>query len=189
MRRKVFQIVSWGGIGDAILTTPSFRAIKERHQDCKIIVYCGAKSHWDVFANNPYIDSLRLAKLTSAPLQFIKFHLNKGRFYMPQYGMFNLSFHYIGKAVDVVAEMFFIKLKDKSMKIYLTEREAAWAKDFLKDHPNAVTMHISPYCSANKSWPTDRWTELVKRNRDYEFLQLGLAKDVPIPGAVDLRGR
>ena len=189
MQRKVFRIVSWGGIGDAILTTPSFRALKERHPHSKVIVYCGAKSHRDVFVNNPYIDSLRLAKLTSSPLQFLKFHLNKGRFYMPQYGMFNLSFHYIGKAVDVVAEMFFVKLQDKNMKIYLTEDEAAWAKDFLKGYPNAVTIHISPYCSANKSWPADRWEELVARNPQFTFLQLGLARDTLVPGAVDLRGR
>lgn len=189
MRRKVFQIISWGGIGDAILTTPSFRAIKERHPLSKVIVYCGAKNHWDVFANNPYIDRLRLAKLRSAPLQFLKFHLNKGRFYMPQYGMFNLSFHYVGKAVDVVAEMFFVELQDKNMKIYLTEDEAAWAKAFLKDYPNAVTIHISPYCSANKAWPLDRWEELVARNPQFSFLQLGLAQDTRVPGAFDLRGR
>ncbi len=188
MKRKVFRIISWGGIGDAILTTPSFRALKERHPGSKIILYCGAKSHWSVFVNNPYIDSLRLAKLTSAPLQFIKFHLNKGRFYMPQYGMFNLSFHNIGKAVDVVAEMFFVKLNDKRLQIYLTEEEAAWAQHYLKDYPNPVAMHASPYCSANKSWPLDRWAELIKRNPEYTFLQLGVAADVPVPGAVDLRG-
>lgn len=44
-------------IGDMVLTTPVFRAIKERYPDCSLGVLCSSKGKM-VLRNNPYIDDL-----------------------------------------------------------------------------------------------------------------------------------
>src|SRR2546423_3234168 len=144
MKPKVFRIISWGGIGDAILTTPSFRALKERYPPCKIIVYCVSKNHREGFKNNPYIDRVKLAKFYSDPIQYIKNFLKRGRFYWTDYGNYNPSFHDYGKAMYDVADMLYMRLQDKRLQIFLSEDEAARARAFISDYPNAVALHASP---------------------------------------------
>jgi ADP-heptose:LPS heptosyltransferase len=171
-----------------MLTTPSFRALKEQYPKCKVMVYCQQKSHLDVYKNNPNIDGLKLARFYSAPIQYIEYKLRLRKFYRNNYGIFRPSFHPMGKAADIIATMLDTRLNDRRMQIFLTEDEEEEAKARLSRCPIAVAMHVTPGWTSNKSWPAPRWVELVESNSKITFVQLGLLTETLIPGAVDLRG-
>jgi len=143
----------------------------------------------EVYKNNPYIDSLKLARFSSAPVQYIKHYLKRQALCRNDYGTFSPSLHPIGHAVDIIAEMLGASLGEKNVQIFLTEEEEEQAKTILSRYQNAVAMHITPNWTANKSWPMSNWIELVESTPKVTFMQFGLAKEPLIPGAVDLRGK
>jgi ADP-heptose:LPS heptosyltransferase len=187
MKKSNVGIVSWGGIGDALLTTPLFRAIKEQLPGSRIIVYALSFKHYDVFLNNPYIDKLRKpGRLTAAEVSFLNKVKPKKLFY-PAYGNLRPSLFYSKHAAEIIAEMFGVTLGDRQVTVYLTREEEQIGKRLVSQYPMPVAIHVAGACSRNKSWPISHWTELVRRNPQYTFLQLGLPDGELIPGVVDLR--
>jgi ADP-heptose:LPS heptosyltransferase len=188
MRRRRFRIVATGGIGDAILTTPSLRALKERYPDCRIVVYCVSYKQMEVFKNNPYIDRLRQPRFPSSLMWRAVPGLRRSLLQSVEYGIFRPSLHNMGKATDLVAEMLGVRLRGKRPEIFLTEAEVFKARALLSGYPRSVTLHISGSCSVNKNWPLENWERVVESNPELTFIQLGLVDEPLAPGAVDFRG-
>jgi len=189
MKKSTIRIMPSGGIGDAVLTTPLFRAIKEQLPGSRIIVYTHGRSFYDVFLNNPYIDKLRRpGRLTNTEVLFLK-KFRSAEFFRPTYGNLYPSIFYSKNATEIIAEMFGITLKYKNVMIFLTREEEEIGKHLVSQYSTPVAIHVTAKCSRNKHWPISQWTELVRRNPKYTFLQLGLHDDELIPGVVDLRGK
>jgi ADP-heptose:LPS heptosyltransferase len=182
-------ILSWGGIGDALLTTPLLRAIKEQQPNSTTIVYSLSPSHHSVFLHNPYIDKLRLrTRLTGARVRL----LNKFRpvkTFTPNYAACMPSLVYSKNVTEIIAEMFGVTLEHKRVMLYLTPEEEEAGRRVVSQYATPIAIHVTSSFSTNQAWPTAYWTELVRRNPQYTFLQLGLPKEQLIPGVVDLRGK
>jgi len=187
MKNSDIRIVSGGGLGDALLFTPLFRAIKEQRLDARITVYCSFNSHYEIYLHNPYIDRLKKpGRLNKAERLFLtSFRLAK--LHMPNYAVLMPSLFYSKNAAEVIAEMFDITLEHKQLMIFLTREEEEIGKRFVSRYSTPVAIHVTGRSSPNKNWPISYWGELVRQNPQYTFLQLGVPSEELIPGAVDLR--
>jgi ADP-heptose:LPS heptosyltransferase len=189
MKSSNIRIMTWGGIGDALLTTPLFRAIKEQLPGSRTIVYCLSYDHYDVLLNNPYIDKLKKpGRLTGTVRLFLE-KVKLVKLFRPVYGELVPGLFYSKNATEIIAEMFGITLEHKQVMIFLTREEEETGKHLVSGYSIPVAIHVTASCSGNKNWPISHWTELVRRNPQYTFLQLGLPDEELIPGVVDLRGK
>lgn len=186
---KTFRIITIGGIGDALLVTPLFREIKKRFPDSRTNVWCVSLQQMELLKNNPYIARLRHAKFWKHPLSFTLYKLRPARYRMTNYMNCLPGVVYTEHASRIIAEMFDIELTDAKPDIFLTGEEKAAGKNIVKSYSQPVTLHTTATCSKNKEWPLENWKDLVKQNPQYTFVQIGGSKDVPVEGAVDLRGR
>ena len=188
MKNSKIRIVAWGGIGDAILTTPLFRAIKEQLPDSKTIVYTFTNARYDVFLNNPYIDKLKKpGRMAKAEILFLR-KFKPAKLFRSSYGLLRPGLFYSKSAAEIIAEMFGITLEYKQVMIFLTKEEEEMGKRIVSQYSTPVAIHVTAKCSDNKGWPISHWAELVRRNPQCTFLQLGLPDEELIPGVVDLRG-
>jgi ADP-heptose:LPS heptosyltransferase len=189
MKHSNIVIVSWGGMGDALLTTPLFRAIKEQLPGSRTIVYSITYTHYDVFLNNPYIDKLRrYGRLTKAKLALLN-RFKSVKVFVPSYGDYMPGLFYSKNATEIIAEMFGVRLENKQVMVFLTREEEEVGRRLNSQYPTPIAIHVTSNYSSNQNWPISHWAELVRRNPQYTFLQLGLPHEKLIPGVVDLRGK
>lgn len=188
MPRRIFRIISWGGLGDGLLLTPSFKALKEHYPDCAIVVYCGHERHKELYAGNPYIDVLKMARFHAAPLNFVLYYLQWRKFYLMEYGTLLPSLFYTTGAADILAEMLGITLADKRLEVFLTLEEQQRGQQCAARYQNPIAINPTSKCSKNQEWALDRWEAVVKRLSQFTFIQLGLRDEPAMQGTVDLRG-
>lgn len=189
MERKIIKVISVGGLGDVLLCTPSFKALKEKHPHSKIIVYARKKDR-DVFDNNPFIDKLAGTFFLPDPERYFRRDPSKrNKFIVPLYGSLMPSLYYRKNATEIIAEYFDVELKDKNVQVYLTEKEDEKAVKELKKYKTPVIMHITSIFSRNQMWPLSNWVDLVRQMPDCTFLQVGSSEEDKVEGAIDLRGK
>jgi len=190
MARKTFHVISWGGLGDVLLSTPTFYSLKKQDPSCRIIVYCVSKKHREVYQHNPDIDRITNTSFFHNPWAFISYFLKWSRFYNLSYGHLFPSLFYKKNAAHLIAEeMFGTTLEDDKIRVYLTEKEDKWASQLLAPYKNPVVIHIAAVASKNKEWPVDYWNRLIAEMPEYTFIQLGVSTESKIERAVDLRGK
>lgn len=189
MKRKVFRIISSGGLGDVLLSTPTFEALKEKYRGCKIIVVCRKKRDRDVYRNNPYIDALRDPSAFRYPVSYLFYRLKWTKYSMFYYGNVSPGLFYKKNAAEIIGEMFGVTISDSKIKIYLTKKEESKAISQLDGYKNPIILHTTAACSKNKNWTLEKWEKLVRDMPEYTFIQLGLSKEEKVEGAVDMRGR
>lgn len=187
--KNTFRVISWGGIGDALLTTPSFKAIKERYPKSRLIVYYSNPIHKDVFKNNPFIDSLRAVSFVSAPISYFLYFFKLAKFTQPAYGVLAPGKFYKKKATEIIAEMLELGSVDNEIQVYLTNEEDQKGREILSEYKNPITIHITSNCSKNQNWPTTNWDALIRSMPEYTFIQLGGSNEEKIESAIDLRGK
>lgn len=189
MNRSNIRVIAWGGIGDALLTTPLFRAIKEQLPGTRTIVYTYKDMHYDVFLHNPYIDKLKKpGRLTKTEILFLR-KFKGVVFFIPMVSRVFPALFYSKSIPEIIAEMFGVTLEHKQLMIFLTKEEEEIGRRLDSQYPTPIAIHVTSHCSSNQNWPISHWTELVKRNPQCTFLQLGLPNESLVPGAVDLRGK
>lgn len=200
MQRKTYRIISYGGLGDALLTTPVFKAIKNKYPDSIIKVYCAPKNHKEIYENNPYIDTLKTTSIWDMPVEravhgfrVLRYRsqrrLYKNRYHDNLYGKFFPSKTYSIQASRIIAETMEIELGDTDLQIFLTQAEEAAAAKVMAAYKNPVTIQITSITSANQNWPIQNWNKLVAATPECTFIQLGLLNEAKVEGAVDLRGK
>jgi ADP-heptose:LPS heptosyltransferase len=189
MKNSDFRLVSLGGMGDALLATPLFRALKEQRPRARTIVYCTDDSHYEIYLHNPYIDRLRRPGRRNWVEQVLQDKSRLAKLHVPAYGALYPSLFYSKNATEIIAEMFGITLEHKQLMIFLTPEEEEIGRGLVLPHTTPIAIHVTSNYTRNQHWPTTSWTELVRRNPQYTFLQLGLPVEQLIPGVVDLRGK
>lgn len=189
MENKPLRVILFGGLGDVLITTPSFKAIKERSPGRKIILYCFNKRQQSVFRNNPYVDRITSTSFWKNPLAFIRYYLKLAPFFDDFYGHVIPTICYSKNAKEIIAEMYGVELVDKNVQVFLSTKEDNDARKFMLQYRNPILLHITSLTSKNQEWPLDNWVELIKSMPDYDFLQIGLTNEEKVEGAVDIRGR
>jgi ADP-heptose:LPS heptosyltransferase len=188
MSRKIYRIQITGGygLGDALLITPSFRAIKQQDPQAKIIVVAPKRLR-ELFKYNPHID-----RLPSTYLAYVYFGLtliNRLKVHRLRYGFLRPSLFYKKGAAKILAEMLDVELSDANIEVFLTAAEEEKARNVLSRYNNPIIINPSTIFSKNKQWLPERWEELVQSLPNYTFIQLGLKGEEPlVKGAIDMRG-
>lgn len=182
------RIASWGGIGDALLATPAFRALKERAPDRRLIVYCAQPSHVEIYRHNPYIDVLRPPGPRSRVERFVLTRVRRVPVREPAYGLLRPTLFYTRHAVHIIGEMLGVAITHERLIVRLTDDEERAARALLAPYAIPIVIHVTSHFSANQHWPPEHWAALVERNPRYTFVQIGLPSERAVPGAVDLRG-
>lgn len=189
MKRKVFRIGVWGGIGDALLLTPSLKAIKETYPGSRTLVYYEKRIHREVFLHNPYIDSLRATTLLANPIDVLLFNFKDLGIIWTNYGRYKPSLTLNKPAVEILAEIIKVRLRHRRLQFFLTREEQQRAEETMARYANPIVIHISSGSSKNQNWPLESWQRLVEEMPDFTFLQIGLAKEEKVADAVDLCGK
>lgn len=193
---KELVVVTWGGIGDLVMCTPTFRALKHQRPNEKLIVYCVDGRHRQVLENNPFIDSLRI--LAPQLMWRYPYHLFSYLFKPSLVKYYNLTFQlippdwYCQKSIkEIVPQIFDIELLPghKRVELYFTKKEEDKARSLLSPYKNTVLMHVHSRSSANHHWEMKNWVELVRQLPGYNFIQIGNTDEQPVEGAIDWRGK
>lgn len=191
---KEIILVSWGGIGDAIVCTPAIESLRAEYPEKKIILYCTERSHLEVFKHNPNVDSVRFMSnraLLRYPYHFYAFSFNRSLI-----KPISLYFQHIlppdiyDKSIkEVIADIFPIKLRSNRTSLFLTQKEEAAAAEKMRRFQNVVLLHIQSRSSINHHWALCNWAKLVSELPEYTFIQIGSGDEAAVTGAVDWRGR
>ena len=187
MKMRTIRIISWGGLGDAVLLTPTLKALKEKYPGRKTEILC-LERHKPIFLNNPHIDSLIDTSFRRHPFHWVMRQIGLMQYNTPDYSRTNPSISYSKGIIEVIAEIFGVTLVDKKVQLFLTDSELASGQEIISAYERPVTFNPYAVCSKNKEWDTSKWEELIRTTSEYQFLQLGLRKEPLIKGAVDLRG-
>ena len=104
-----------------------------------------------------------------------------------------------GHAMQVIAKNFNASIQDPLPELYFTSLEVSWAKEFIESQIRAGSyIVVEPGTNTDwfgdlRSWPFDRWQELVsyikKTHPEFSILQVGLPDTQLLEGVVDLRGQ
>ena len=188
MKKKVIRIISFGGLGDVLLSTPIFGALKRKYPNSRIIVYCIRKIDREIYRNNPHIDELRSSSFFVNPIAYTKYYFKLTKFHWLNYPNYSPSLTYEKSAARIIADMVDAELEDPRLEVYLTNEEDKRGKAKLAPFPNPIAIHITSSTSDNQNWPLKNWEELVKSMPQYTFIQLGLSGEDKVEGAVDFRG-
>jgi ADP-heptose:LPS heptosyltransferase len=189
MAGRVCRIVTWGGLGDALLITPAIRAIKKLYPDCRIYVYCVSKDHKEVLMNNKHIDRLLALGTPARVILHLLAQLRLVAIKHVDYGRLAPSALYRRNATEIIGEMLGIEIDDPRPECFLTDKEEKEAERVVAVYDNPVVMHVTASSSPNKNWPAENWGNLVLNNPQYTFLQVGSADDEPIQCAINLCGK
>ncbi|MBU1202247.1 MAG: 4Fe-4S cluster-binding domain-containing protein [Nanoarchaeota archaeon] len=179
----VIGVKTWGGIGDGLLATPAIKALKDKYPKSKIRVMCN-ENHKEIYKNNPSIDFLSIL-----PDELAIKNIKSQNIFETNYGKLKPSISFDEHATSIIGRMLGVAVKDNNLLIFLTKEEDENAKKQLSKYKNTIIIHITSKCSKNQEWMTEKWEELVKKNSDITFIQLGLKDEPAVKGAVDLRGK
>jgi ADP-heptose:LPS heptosyltransferase len=210
VNKRTYRIFTVGGNGDMLLMTPALRTLKQRYPECKIHVYCTRRSHREVLKNNQYIDRLKLLSTWEQTICHLLYNLKLIARYLPgdenskpnflynrfkpieiqffDFGRLSPGLFYSKSAAEIIGEMIGIRIDHSRPDCFLTEGEKIEGKKIVSKYANPVAIQVTAGYSPNKEWPIENWEELVQSNPSYNFLQLGLANEKLVKGAVDLRG-
>lgn len=178
----IVGIILWGGIGDAMLATPSFKAMKKSSKDVQIRVMC-LPHHYSVLQNNPYLDYLSVYPNDSALKE-----ANIDKIYITYYGFIRPSLYCKTHATKIIAQLLGLELDDITPEIFLTEAEDAKGQEIMGKYERSIFLHISSNASKNQQWPIKKWEELVLMLKDFTILQLRLPHEPRLKGVIDVAG-
>jgi len=174
---KDILVIKLMTLGDAILITPTLKALREKYNDYKITVLSSLP--WsEVFEGNPYIDELislpncssynmmnhRIYDIITSEFLTFKnweyvFQLNCLDHY-PEYRRTSLHLR------DFYASMAGVyPLKDKKYYIFLSESEIKKIKMLLKDLNIQEKKYVVIHTNAGwrlKNWDCKKWVQLVE---------------------------
>jgi len=196
MPRKIYRIMTRGGLGDILLSTPALKALREKYPTCKIKVlfHIRRKEVREIFQNNPHISSVNPVTLFTTPYEYLlwgsKWGMRKLKLHHFFYGNLSPCLFGTKSAIDLIAEEGYeVELSDRKIQLFLTDEEERKAKELLSAYKNPVILHIKSRTTDNQEWPLCNWVELVRSMPEYSFIQLGWKDEDKVEQAVDLRGQ
>ncbi|HET6254620.1 MAG TPA: glycosyltransferase family 9 protein [Puia sp.] len=188
-QRKKISIISWGGLGDVLLSTPAIAALRTKYPQHWIVVFCRGRSHAEIYWNNPDIDELRPVSFWILLRLYAIRAMGIGQVYIPEYGHIFPSLYYRKCASEIIGEMMNVKPDSKKLRMYLTEEEDKEARKALAVFRNPVILHITSLTSPNNEWFPEKWESLIAKLPDYTFIQVGVGHERKIKGAIHMLGK
>lgn len=185
---ETFRFVSRGGIGDALVLTAVFRALKHRDPACRVVVFARNAGHHAVFERNPHIDVLHHPRWLHPRLKPLRRLFRVSQEAMTELHSLLPSMFYTEHAARVLGSRLGLELHDTKPELVLSPDEHMKAGELLHGSADPVAVHASAYSSANKNWRIESWEALVRNNAQHTFVQLGLGSEPRVRGTVDLRG-
>lgn len=189
MARKVFRIILFGGLGDALLSTPAFRALKKEYPDCRIVLFCFSNRQQTIFKNNPHIDRVTRISYLRNPVSFIRYYMKWGKFHDDFYAGLMPTLFCNKNSKELIADLLGVPLKDDKIEVFLSPEEEEKARNVMAQYKNPIAMHITSLTSKNQEWDLESWEALVEQMPEYTFIQLGTESEARVKNAVDLRGK
>jgi len=183
------RIVACGALGDALLTTPAFRALKEQDPSRRVVVYCTSRGQYELYLHNPYVDRLVRPGPMNRYERWILTSMRRTKLWHDGYGALMPSMFCSIPATEIIGNLLGVRLRDNQLQVFLTPEEEEEGRRLLAPCEMPVAIHLTSRFSANQHWPIEKWRELVRRNPRYTFVQLGLSDEAPVAGAFDLRGQ
>lgn len=189
MTRKTYRILTLGGIGDVLLATPAFRALKQREPGCRITLYCQTKQVEALFKNNPHIHKVNSMTFWKHPISFILYKFKWAKFYTFLYGHMMPTVFARKNAKQLIADMLEVPLQDEKIDVYISQEEKQAAEELLAPYKNPILVHITSMTSENQEWPMENWNALAASMPEYTFIQVGLTREQKVENMVDWRGK
>ena len=194
-KEKYIAILADFGQGDVLASTPTFRGLRKKYPNHKIVAAC---VYTDLWKNNPNIDELYQLgqyhdfydkymlhlKTVNEDQKFVNMKFYEQR-------LANICDYPISKILCECAD---VEFDEDKLDLFLTEEEDEFGRDFVKALKKPViviqtesarppTQGGNNKMSSEKDWFPESWTELVKRLSDkVAFVQVGGPKEFPIPG-------
>jgi ADP-heptose:LPS heptosyltransferase len=184
MKNIRILVVLWGGIGDIICVTPTFKALRNKYPFGEITVIHSIPA-LEIIKHNPNIDKCILHGTKAARNEF----RNIDSFHIKLYtqiqnkGMLNIQ------RKQLIANEIGLDVMDINNEIYLTTDEKKWAQQFISEYNNVIILQSSSKRLGGKQWRVHKWEELVSKFKNYTFLLVGTDEDNFIKGSIDLRGK
>jgi ADP-heptose:LPS heptosyltransferase len=185
----LIRILAFGGIGDALLMTPSLRAMATADPTRKIIVWSQNPGHESVFRYNPFISSFRYVGWIAKTL----YRATAARRWLPyvhtDYSRTMPSLLYSQGAAHIIAEILGTSVQDDKPELFLSATEISTASGTVnKLKRPLIAMHVCAASSPNKHWDIANWEKLVARNANLTFVQIGKRNEPVVRGARALTG-
>lgn len=154
--------------------------------------------------NNPHVDVIRVVKeeflkttgyryLWRYPADLVSTLTDKKkRYYRLYFQYVPPSWLYEKPIKEIVPEIFSeLGIKPDCMKVQLffTKKEEDRARRMLAPYKDVILLHIHSRSSTKHHWPMENWEQLVRSMPDYTFIQVGLADEPSVKGALDWRGK
>jgi ADP-heptose:LPS heptosyltransferase len=195
---KIIYFQPWGGLGDALLSTPALEAIKARYPEA--LIYCHNSSFYhSLLEFNPHIHQFLpsykgLIKTPEDKLENIINKLNgKEAIFNPCYGALRPSLRAKPlHAIDIICRMVGLTPAEQRVKIHLSPEDEQSAQAIIQQIGQPViVLHTQATCAQSKEWYPERWAKVVGwlRDKGYKVMQLGGEDSLPIPGAINLLGQ
>ena len=168
-------LVRNSAIGDVLMTTALFPAIKEAYPNCEIHFKTNPLCH-HLLLENPYLTYIFLDDKVPEDYDLT----------------FNLRYEDEPQtnAVDVMAKTCGVGLKNKKPYIYLTEEEVKFAEGLLDESQKYVIFHTG------RTWKSRECDiEVFKKAKDYvrslgyKTIEVGRTDTISIGADIDLRGK
>jgi len=183
------DLAVWHGLGDAVLMTATLRAVRETYPRRRIVLHCFSESHAAVYRNNPHADAV----LVVPPSRGSRGEDTRRR--LPDRVRFPDLYRLLPglwgnkTASEYLGELLGVVVGSTTPKIYLDEHEVRAGRAMLSAYGRVIVIHTTSACCHSQEWPFENWCDLVRRNPELTFVQLGYTNERLVPGVVDLRGK
>jgi ADP-heptose:LPS heptosyltransferase len=186
---ETVRILANGGIGDAILLTPSLKAMAKARPGRRIVIWSAHPGHEGVFRNNPYVSAFRPVGRLAGIIHTVAGGAKWAPYLDSEYSRTVPSLLYNKRAANIIAEILNVSLEDEKPELFLSEAEVATAAGKLANLSRPlIAVHALGACTANKNWDIANWNELVARNPALTFVQVGRLGEAAIAGAHNAMG-
>jgi ADP-heptose:LPS heptosyltransferase len=187
MSTPELNVLVQGGLGDAILLTPSLRQWKLDHPGGKLTVNCPFDFQIEILKLNPHINELRKVAVSEGGVVTAA---NLGEnIKVTDYGRFFRSQDTAKPpAQEQIATLLGVKLADLRPELHLSAGEVDEGFVLASRYVEPICFHPTPASSQNKAWFAESWMDLFAQMSASTFLQLGARSETLVPGAIDLRG-
>lgn len=185
---KKYRIGLSGGLGDALMHTVIIEALKKNDPSAKIILY-GKENCRAIFLHNPSVDKFIRFNFFARLLYHFRLFIGIKHIKLA-YGSLQPSLNFRNiHAIEIMANMIGLWIRDEKIRVYLTEKEDNHAKELLESYKNPVLLQITSNSSSNQNWPIENWNRLVNEMTDYTFLQVGTDGEERVEGSINLLGK
>ncbi len=188
-----------GNLGDSLLLTPVVEAIRQLHPESRIYCYGHNPQGLSLWEHNPHITGIishPKEVLSADPKDYRRLvnRLDKTEVIISS-SVCNRRFSLQEPrrhVLEVLCRLVGVDFSGQRIGVYLAPEDETFAeKTIAQFGPKLALMHTTSFSCRNKEWYPERWADVVKEAASwgYKVLQVGVAQEQPIVGAINLLGK